>query len=154
VGDLLEAGSRGERRLGLAGAHGVTRGANIKRELTPLLNIANVLCLDAATMPRMLKTAETISVRMTISSITLTAYSCKIQKISPRGADHASEAPFSNGASLRGKNPAGPVARAGCMTSLNWVIGAVSAMSALSLLYPTNRHRRTGHVGKASTAEV
>jgi hypothetical protein len=64
----------------------------------------------------------------------MTEYSCKIQKTPPRGADHPSEAPFSNGAPgrrpgagrhtlcLRGKNPAGPVARAGCMTQrLNWV---------------------------------
>ena len=45
MGDLVEAGGGSERRLDCAGAHGVTRGANIKRELTPLLNIANLLCL-------------------------------------------------------------------------------------------------------------
>jgi hypothetical protein len=45
VGDRLEAGCCGEGRSGFAGAHSVTRGADIKRELTPLLNIANILCL-------------------------------------------------------------------------------------------------------------
>src|SRR3954453_9550161 len=43
ISSKLGAVARGD--LGLAGAHGVTRGANIKRELMPLLNIANVLCL-------------------------------------------------------------------------------------------------------------
>jgi hypothetical protein len=34
--------------LGLAGSHGVTGDANIKCELTPLLNIANLLCCNHA----------------------------------------------------------------------------------------------------------
>jgi len=45
MGDFLKAGCCGEGRLGLAGVHSVTRGANIKRELMPSLNIADALCL-------------------------------------------------------------------------------------------------------------
>jgi hypothetical protein len=45
VGNLLEAGRCGDRRLGLADLHSVTGGANIKRELMPSVNIADILCL-------------------------------------------------------------------------------------------------------------
>ena len=46
VRDLLEAGRCGERRPTLTRAHSVTRGADIKRELTALLNIAALLRLN------------------------------------------------------------------------------------------------------------
>ena len=80
-------------------------------------------------MPRMLKTAETISVRMAVSSIIL-----QNAKNTPAGPIMPRSAPFRTALlavdrelgvtrfALRGKNPAGPVARAGRMTQrLNWV---------------------------------
>jgi hypothetical protein len=46
VGDLLETGRCSEKGPGLTHSHGVTRGADVKLELTALLSIAALLRLD------------------------------------------------------------------------------------------------------------
>src|SRR6516225_5727360 len=99
MSDLLKAGGCGERRLGLACAHGVTRGANIKRELTPLLKIANVLCLGCRNHAKDAADCRDDQRSRAHGSVLnhMTECSRKIQRY-PRAADHTSEAPFSNGA--------------------------------------------------------
>src|ERR1700722_3854017 len=108
---------------------------------------------DAATKPRMLKTAETISVRMAVSSII--RQNTPATKIPRAGPIMQRSALFERrrrpGAglhtlSLRGKNPAGPVARAGCMTQrLNWVKNGPDALEMGCLYYRGGLNRSTQH---------